>query len=568
MLLHIIRYKILAFLKTTFDFRPVAVIRGLGSLLVFGGFAVGAYLLSYEVTRYVLAETRTGLFLFHRFISMMLFVFFVSVNLGNIIVSYATLYRSPEVLYLLTKPVPYMTLFVQKFLDNFLYSSTTLFLAAFTVLLGYGTFLGYSWYEILGLLFFLLIPLMFLSACVAVLILMGIMRMAGRWGFRRVMAGLGGLYLVLVYLFFRYSNPIKLVEEVGQFYPNVDLYLAQLDPSFAKYLPNHWVAECLFFLSKGDLLQAVPFAALLLAVTAGMFVLVLLVSDRYYYRSWLVAFHAQTSRAVPRRARALRWTDFRRPSVLRSQVEVLLKKEFFQFFREPSQWIHLGVMAVLMVVFVSSVRRLDFLLKVPDLPLYTYITLFAFSGFLSASLALRFVFPMISLEGLSFWALLSMPVRRGLVYRVKFLIGFVLVGLLALVVAYFSNAPFVRMAGEKTSLLWFGLFSTLLMSLAMVSLNLGLGAYFVNYQERNPIRIASSQGATLSFLLNLFFLIFSIGLFVLPLTEYFEAWLLDRPLPDNIMLLFSAAGTILALVVFVVSLLGTVVGLRSLRRDF
>ena len=105
MFLHILKYKIISFVKTTFDVRAVPIIRGVGSLLVFGGFASGAYILSHEITQYVLEVPRIGLFLFHRFISMMLFVFFVSVNLGNIIVSYATLYRSPEVAYLLTKPV-------------------------------------------------------------------------------------------------------------------------------------------------------------------------------------------------------------------------------------------------------------------------------------------------------------------------------------------------------------------------------------------------------------------------------------------------------------------------------
>ncbi|MBI4418323.1 MAG: hypothetical protein HY563_06065, partial [Ignavibacteriales bacterium] len=90
--LHILQYKVISFFKTTFDLRAVSVVRGVGSLLVFGGFAAGAYLLANGITRYVLEETRIGLFLFHRFISMMLFVFFVSVNLGNIIVSYATLY--------------------------------------------------------------------------------------------------------------------------------------------------------------------------------------------------------------------------------------------------------------------------------------------------------------------------------------------------------------------------------------------------------------------------------------------------------------------------------------------
>src|SRR3970040_11452 len=109
----------------------------------------------------------SALFFFFPFFSSFFVLFFFSVNLVNIIVSYATLYRSPEVAYLLTKPVSYSTIFVLKFLDNFLYSSTTLFLVAFMGLVGYGSYFGYPWWGIVGLLGFVLLPFMFLSAFLA-----------------------------------------------------------------------------------------------------------------------------------------------------------------------------------------------------------------------------------------------------------------------------------------------------------------------------------------------------------------------------------------------------------------
>jgi hypothetical protein len=135
-LLHILRYKFVAFVKGTFDLKSVTVVRGIGSLIVFAGFSVGAFHLARSTTEFVVGHVRAGLFLFHEFISMLLFIFFVTVNLGNIIVSYATLYRSSEVGYLLTTPVSYTSVFVLKFFDNFLYSSTTLFLVAFMVVCG------------------------------------------------------------------------------------------------------------------------------------------------------------------------------------------------------------------------------------------------------------------------------------------------------------------------------------------------------------------------------------------------------------------------------------------------
>ena len=566
LLLHIIRYKIQSFLATTFDFRLVAVVRGVGSLLVFGGFSAGAYVFSHEVTRYLLEQTQTGLFLFHRFISMMLFVFFVAVNLGNIVVSFATLYKSPEVNYLLTKPMGYTSVFVLKFLDNFLYSSTTLFLVAFMVLLGYGTYLGYSWPAIVGLLVFVLVPYMFLSACLAVLILMGLMKSASRWGFRKVMSTVALVYFSFIYVFFKFSNPIKLVEQVGEYYPNFNLYLAHLDPSFAKYLPNHWVSEFLFWTARGDFLKGLPYALLLLAVTAAAFVLVLIVAQRFYYRSWMIASTISSRRRGVAPRSALKFLpDFRKASRLAPQLDALLKRDFHLFFREPSQWIHFSLMLVLISVFVLSIRRLEFVQDVPEIPAFTYLVLFAFGGFLLAALALRFVFPMLSLEGRPFWIILSAPVKLRRIYRIKLGIGVAVLTTLGIVVSLFSNLPFIRLAAQSPLLMVIGGVTTFWLSLAMVSLNLGLGGFFANYQEKNPIRIASSQGATLTFMFNLFLLVILISIMAVPVMQYFDALAMAMPFDAEAFLVPTVIFSLLALLSGIV---GMVIGDRSLRQDF
>ena len=75
------------------------------------------------------------------------------------------------------------------------------------------------------------------------------------------------------------------------------------------------------------------------------------------------------------------------------------------------QWSQLVMLAVLMVVYVANVRYLPLsggglttLLRnvIPFLNL-------ALAGFVLASVAARFVFPSVSLEGRSFWLLRSSP---------------------------------------------------------------------------------------------------------------------------------------------------------------
>jgi ABC-2 type transport system permease protein len=565
LLIHILRYKLRSFVKSNLDANTAVVVRGIGSAIVFGLFAYGAYALSHFLTRFVLEQTRAGLFLYHQFLSMFLFVFFVAVNMGNVIVSYSTLYRSPEVSYLLTKPVPFLTIFTLKFLDNFLYSSGTLFMMGFMVLLGYGTYFGYPWYFFLGGMVGVLVPFMFLSACIAVLVLMAIMKAAGRFGFRQVMAGLILGYIALVAVFFHFSNPVDLVEQMnaaGRMFAGAPVPPM---PAFLSYLPNQWVSNFLLHLARHETSLALLNVGALIGATVCVFTLVLTIANRFYYQSWLVSLQVQSHALAPYSVHRLHLIDLRRGGFLPAQAEVLLKKEYFAFLREPSQWIHLLVMFVLTALFMISVGSLNLRLRVVDVQLLTYLVFFAFAGFMTSSVGLRFVFPMIGLEGKPFWLLRTAPVDIRKVYLFKFVVGFLLVLFLAECVAVASNIPFVRWSARRPLLLWFGMYEGVWMSLAVVSLNLGLGAFFANYLEKNPIRAASSQGATLTFLFTMLYLFLQVAIVILPLADYFTSLFHFTPFDQSSIVV---PGTLLAMLSMIVAVASTHVGLRSLARDF
>ena len=76
-LLHILRFKSRSALKRSTELSSASVVRGVGSLIVFGGFMIAAYYSSRVATDYLLDTARIGLFLLHRFLSMLLFVFFL-----------------------------------------------------------------------------------------------------------------------------------------------------------------------------------------------------------------------------------------------------------------------------------------------------------------------------------------------------------------------------------------------------------------------------------------------------------------------------------------------------------
>jgi ABC-2 type transport system permease protein len=560
---HILKYKLLSFVKATFDRKMVNAVKGIGSLVVFGSFAASAFALAFAITRFVVPQV--GLEVFHRIVSMTLFVLFVSVNMGNIIVSYSTLYKSAEVGFLFTKPVGFSQIFILKFLDNFLYSSSTFFLLVFMALLGYGTYVHYSFLTEVGLMVVVFMPMLFLSACLGVLILMSLVKVASRFGFRQVVTGIAVTYLVLVVLFFRYSNPISLLEGAGRLHALSGTLSAAGDGGWMSLLPNNIASNVLLYLSQEKYLPAAGQAAVMLLMTTGMFLVVVFVGKRYYYRTWLLTFEFQAKSNTIVSGRRMKLFDFRKRSLLPSQLEVILKKEYFQFFRESSQWMHLALLLVLVVVFALSIRNLNVTLRVTEVQTIGYLILYAFAGFLSCSLALRFVFPAVSMEGRSFWTQLSAPIKLGKVYALKFTIGFFLVLLPALLTTVFANYPFVRMTERRPLLMYFGVFSAFWVTLTLVSLNLGLGGYFANYNEKNPIRVASSQGATLTFLVSLVYLVTLVSIVMLPLREYFLSLFQFSPFEMSGIV---APGTTLGVLSAALSVFALIIGYRSLQRDF
>jgi hypothetical protein len=178
MFTHILKYKFLSFIHTDFDFTPRLLIRKTGNIFVYGLFSIGAFFFTKNMIEYVLVTQRIGQFLMHEFISIILFMFFIAVHVGNIIVSYSTMFKSEEVHFLFTKPVKPSVIFSIKFLDNFFYSSTTLILILISVFAGYVVYFDLSVSSFFIILFLNIIPFLISAGALGVIILLIIIKLA------------------------------------------------------------------------------------------------------------------------------------------------------------------------------------------------------------------------------------------------------------------------------------------------------------------------------------------------------------------------------------------------------
>ncbi len=556
------------------------VIRNLGSFIVFGSFAIGAFYFSNFITAYLLENVRIGLFLFHRFIGMLLFVFFITINLGNMVVSFSTLYRTPEVDFLLTSPVSYLNIFVIKFLDNFFYSSGTLFMVGFSLLLGYGFYFNLPWHFYILMMFGVLIPFMFLAACIAVIVLLLLMKLASVVNFRLLVGGIVLFYIAQIYFYFQVSSPVNMVREVMKYYPYVDLYFGTLDPTAVKVLPNFWVSEIMYFYVTKNFTAVTGYTSLLVLSTLGLFIFTLAIADGIFYSTWITSLSIKSLTVKSLQLKNSIFS-FGRPSFFSPQVEVMLKKEFWQFIREPSQWIHFAVMMALLLIFLSSVSTLNIKLQTPELKAVVYLVVFIFNIFLINSLALRFGFPMMSLEGSAFWTIRSTPITAAKVYWIKFAIVVIFLVALSIIISWLSNIPYLYMqkvTGEQPwiysfiepsdtvkILSYFSMIVTPLITITLVSLNFGLGSVYSNFIEKNPIRIASSQGATMTFLLSVVYLVFLLALYYFPATMLFTAEMKDLQPDWHMLRIVFFAICIPSAAIIAIS---HVVGLHSLKRDY
>ncbi len=559
-LLLMLNIKSTSFLKGIFEWKWQTMLKNISSACIFGGFAVGVFFLTRFFTNYLLFEAHIGQFLFHRFLSMLLYVFFITVNLGNMIVSYSTLYKSQEVSFLMSLPVPHAKVFLIKFIDNFFYSSSTLSIVGLSVLLGYGSVFQMPWYFYFFTAFFIMMPFMLIAGILAVMVLMSLIKVATKIGVKWLLGIIVSGYLTAIYLYFKIVNPVGLVQEVMRHYPDVNEYFGYLDPPFVQYLPNHWVTEFLYWSVNGNTARAIPYFTLLFLTMLGLIVLAGIMAKKMYYKTWLDASDAEAMKG-PAAAFRLKFMEFGTRWFMKPQTEVLLKRDFWVFFREPSQWLHLGLMLLLLMIFLVSVGSLDLKLSQPFMQAVSFLVVFLFNGFLIASMALRFVFPATSLEGDTFWSVRTSPLSLNKLYWHKFIFSFLFVIIIAEALAITSTA---LLSGDMV-LIQLAAACTFFITLGLISMNLGAGTYFAVFNEKNPIRVASSQGASLTFLGSMVYLTIVVTVLIIPLNKYFEN-----------LIRFGISQTswmfvpIMVIGIFSITMFGsfTLMGLKAIKRDY
>lgn len=441
----------------------------------------------YRLLKYFKNVQEIGPLLAGKLLGLVLIGFFSILLLSNIITALTTFFLARDLDLLVAAPVDWLRHYCAKLLETLLHSSWMVVLMAVPLFAAYGVVFDGGWaYPLVALgtfVPFLVIPTVIGSAITLLLVNVFPARRT-----RDILSVIAVIAAGGIVLLFRLVRPERFARPEG-FRSLVDFITILRTPT-SPLLPSEWVQRAImsWLDFRTDLLPHY----MLWSTAAAAVVLGALLHRALYD----IGF----SKAQESAQRFARGTMVRRVAhaVLRPFGNLrreLVLKELRLFFRDTTQWSQLILLAVLVVVYVFNIRLLPlrgegmtFFLRniVPFLNL-------VLSGFVLASIAARFIFPGVSLEGRSLWLLRSSPMAMRDLLWAKFWVGTLPLLILALAIVGVTD----YLLGVSEFMFAVSIFTILFLTLAVSGLALGFGTLFPQFETENAAQIPTSFGGLL-----------------------------------------------------------------------
>jgi len=444
-----------------------------------------------------------------KLMAVVFLTFFLMLTVSNIITSLSTYFLSEDTRLILSVPVSTQNVYLSKFIVTLGHSSWMVLLFGIPVFMAYGAVYGasityYLWLAVI-LLAFLLIP-----GGIGVMISMSLVNLLPAKRAKGTLVVLFVLLLAALYLFFRFLQPEKLVNP-EKFSELLD-YLAMLRLPTSPFLPSHWATRSLFPLLK-DRFDDSMFYFLLLLSTGFMSVLAgSWICRLFYFRGWSRSYE---SRAAKKKRLSFleRLFDLAmRP--FHGSTKAMVIKDVKVFLRDTRQWSQLILLFALVVVYLFNFKALP-LNKIPGISFYlenviSFLNV-GLAAFVLSAVAVRFIYPAISLEGVSFWIMMSSPIELRRLIWSKFWTSLIPLILLAEALIIFSNT-FLHVTQFMMVISTVTIF---LITVGIVSMGIGIGAIYPRFRVEDVAQIHSGFGGLIYMIICVTF----IGLVIL-----LEAW--------------------------------------------
>ncbi len=464
------------------------------------GFWAFLFGVSFKVLTYFRTIEGLGDLLVLRLLSMVLLTFFSILVFSNIITSLSTFYLSGELDILLSSPVRIENIYRAKFIETLADSSWMTLIYGLPVFIAYGAVFKASLLYYLGLLF-TIVPFLIIPACIGIIVTMLLVNAFPARRAKDILVIMAILFFMVIYILFRMLQPEKLVDP--NTFPSLVQYLTALRGPVSPLLPSFWALETLSPLLRGIKGDALFYLLMLWSTAAAGLVINEWVCGKIYYTGW--SRSQEGKKAAISRSKAAD-TFFRLASLpFRGKMRAIVVKDLKLFFRDPSQWSQLFLLFALMVVYIYSFKLLP--LDRAAMPSFFLQNLISFLnlgmvGFVISAVAVRFVFPAVSLEGEAFWIIRSSPLSLREFLWAKFWSSLVPLLVLAEILIVLSNTllkvtPFMMALGIVT---------VFMMTFGITALGVGLGAAFPKFRHENVAQIPTGFGGIVYMLMTMLFI--------------------------------------------------------------
>ncbi len=560
---HIIHYKTVAARSFFRGLDGERFLKALVGLFVVSCFFGGSFFFFYRIFDYLGGLRDIGYLLMNKIIALGFLAIFVVLIISNIVTSISTLYRSRETAFLLSTPTSHLEVFTVKFIDNIFFSTWAVLLLGMPLVFAYGMVMKFELWQFVFEVFCVLIPFIIIPACMGVIFSIFMFLLAKNISPRRLIVLLTALLITAIVIYFKLGQPTSMAFNVISDWRVLNRYLGSMGATSFPFLPSFWISETLRTIAFGGGRTLLVYMLALISTLILSLNIVFRLADRFYYRSWLASAEHHTGHSKVAVSSGKKWKIFSLPEWLPTDFRAVLLKDIRIFFREPAQWAQFTVLLALLVIYLVNLKYFPTDIKDSYWKTIIGFANFAFSGFILATLSVRFVFPNISLEGRPFWAITSSPMPLMRVFWVKFWSAFIIFLLISEILALVSNI----MLGLRGVLMVLTFISVLLMSISLTSLSIGMGAIYPRFEERNPGKIASSMGGMIATVISLIYVGLMVIISALPAQRY-SLYKMDPALP------FPSNEVLLALVLMIVLNLTTVIlplklGLSSMKkRDY
>jgi ABC-2 type transport system permease protein len=467
-----------------------------------------------RVLAYFRGVQEIGPFLAGKLLGLVLLSFLSILLLSNIVSALSSFFLAKDLDVLVAAPVDWLHLYLAKLGETVLHSSWMVAVMAIPIFAAYGVVYDGGW----------AFPPLVVVACLPLFLLPGVLGSATTlvlvnvFPARRtrdlltvITIAAAGILVLLV----RVIRPEQLARPEG--FRNLLDFITVLRTPTSPVLPSEWATQTVM----GGLVGPFdPLPLLLLWSTAAAFV----VFGALLHRALYPAGFTKAQEAAERFVHGRVWQRAMAPltRVLSVSKREFIVKDVKLFFRDTTQWSQLILLGVLVIIYLFNIRALP-LFTGEQVPFY-FITLVSFlnlglAGFVLASIAARFIFPAVSLEGRQMWLLRSSPLDLRALLWSKYWTGTVPLLVLALLITVLTNL-LLRATGFMMAV---GVGTTVALTLAIGALALGFGALFPQFETENAAQIPTSFGGLVFMMTTVGLLALVIVIEAVPVYQYLQA---------------------------------------------